>query len=137
MTSIAIRLEILFNSVEIELARRWAFHNVPAVFVDRPALHLQKVVKAWWQLYHESICAAQARNRTLWERKASYPAVALDTPALVESLRQIRQLMSLDALSVFRPLSQAEQAAIGLLTLITAYYAQYETHPPPTWKQIL
>jgi hypothetical protein len=36
----ALHIEILFNSVELELARRWVFGNVPnalTVYYSRPA----------------------------------------------------------------------------------------------------
>ncbi|GAA4465223.1 hypothetical protein GCM10023189_45540 [Nibrella saemangeumensis] len=58
-----LQIEILFNSVEVELARRWAFGHVPVVFSRRPAMHLRVLVKAWWQIYHETTCARRLQNR--------------------------------------------------------------------------
>ena len=121
-----VRVEILFNSVEMELARRWAFHNVPPVFVRRPPMHLRKVVKAWWHLYHESTCARIQRNRLIWERNPAYPAEALDTSTLVRSLIRIRALLDVRALLTYRPLSQAERASVGLLLMLTAYYTSLQ-----------
>lgn len=116
--------EVLFNSVEIELARRWAHGEVPAMFAGRPVDHLRKMVKAWWQIYHESAAAATGRNRTVWERSQSSPAEALGTPALVSSLATIRESLNLDALKGFRPLFQAEHSAITILDIIINYYTK-------------
>ena len=129
-----VRIEILFNSVEIELARRWAFGNVPPVFVNRRPIHLRYVVKALWHLYHESSCARHKRDRAVWGRNPDYPAEALDTPTLVDHLQDIRQLLNLDDLLAFRPLSKSEGASLCLLALLTAYYMNphYER-----WMQIL
>ncbi|WP_018619750.1 hypothetical protein [Spirosoma luteum] len=121
----AIRIEILFNSVETQLARRWAFHNVPPVFANRPALYLRITVKAWWQLYHEATSARLQCNRQRWERTAAYPAVALDTPALVASLFQIHQLLDLEPLQTYRCLFPAEESGMALLALITDYYTNH------------
>lgn len=123
-------IEVLFNSVEIELARRWAHGEVPAIFVSRPAEDLRRVVKAWWQIYHESAAAASDRDRTVWERNQAYPARALDTLTLIDALKKLRQLINLDALKMFRPLHQAEYSAIGLLDLISAYYVKLTIQTP-------
>lgn len=114
--------EVLFNSVEIELARRWAHGEVPPMFVGRPADHLRKMVKAWWQIYHESAAAASGLDRTVWERNPAYPAEALDTPALTDALNQIHGSLDLEALKIFRPLHQAEHSAVGILSLMITYY---------------
>ncbi|GAA4459306.1 hypothetical protein GCM10023189_32790 [Nibrella saemangeumensis] len=117
-----LQIEILFNSVEVELARRWAFGNVPVVFSRRPAMHLRVLVKAWWHIYHETYCARQFRNRQVWQRSNALPAQALDTSALASSLQEINNLLDVDALRDFRPLSNAEKASLCLLTLLTSYY---------------
>ena len=129
-----ISIEILFNSVEVELARRWAFGNVPPVFLNRRAIHLRYVVKALWHLYHESSCARHKRNRAIWSRNPAFPAEALDTKALVAHLQTIRQLLNLDDLLTFRPLSKAEGASLCLLALLTAYYMNPHSE---RWMQIL
>lgn len=117
-----ITIEVQFNSVELELARRWATGEVPPAFIKRPAGDLRKVVKAWWQIYHESTAAANQRSRTVWERSPALPAEALDTFALINALRQIEHRLDLEALLRFRELHQSEHSAIGLLKLITNYY---------------
>lgn len=129
-----IGIEVLFNSIEIELSRRWAFQNVPTPFVHRPALHLRMTVKAWWHLYHESTCARQQRNRLIWERNPAYPAKALETSALADGLREITTLIDLDALLTYRSLSKAEESGLYLLALFATYY----TNPQgERWMQIL
>jgi hypothetical protein len=115
-------INTLFNSVELELTDRWKSHNVPPVFAGRPQQHLRIVVKAWWQIYQESICAVEATDRTVWERRSDCAAEPLDTPALVASLQQITNLINLDALLRFRPASKGEEAALALLTVLTHYY---------------
>lgn len=119
-----IRIETLFNSVEAELARRWIGHDVPAHFAHRPVAHLRKVVNAWWHMYHESICAGLAVDRSIWERKGDHPAEPLDTPALIESLEQIHRLINLGGLLSFRSIHAAEIAAICLLANMVRYYAE-------------
>jgi hypothetical protein len=126
----ATRVEILFNSVEVELDRRWAFGEVPAVFKDRPAEHLRRMVKAWWQIYHESAAAAKAQNRTAWQRNPANLAVALDTAALVESLSQISKLIDLDAIRAYRTAGSAELSAVCLLEMITTYYVEIRNQTP-------
>ena len=125
-----IRIELLFNSVEVELARRWAHGEVPAMFTPRPVDDLRQMVKAWWQIYHEAAAAAIGRNRTVWERNPAYGAVALDTPALIDAFRQIRQRINLNALAGFRPIHQGEHSAIGILDLISAYYTNLNKRTP-------
>lgn len=122
----AIQAEILFNSVEMELTRRWAFGEVPIVFVSRPVKHLQATVKAWWQIYHKCAAAADNRNRTVWVRNHAYPAQSLDTPALIDHLRSIGQLIDLAALRPFRRAAPAELSAVCLLGMISAYYVELE-----------
>ncbi|GAB3220251.1 hypothetical protein [Spirosoma arcticum] len=125
-----IRIEILFNSVEVELDRRWAFGEVPSTFKDRPAEHLRRMVKAWWQIYHESAAAAKAQNRTAWRRNPANPAVALDTASLVDSLGQISKLINLDAIRAYRTVGSAELSAVCLLGMITTYYVEIRTQTP-------
>jgi hypothetical protein len=125
-----IRIELLFNSIEVELARRWAHGEVPTMFTSRPVDDLRKMVKAWWQIYHEGVTAASGHNRTVWERNQAYAAVALDTPALLDALSQVRQRINLDALSGFRPIHQAEHSAIGILDQISAYYTNLNNQIP-------
>lgn len=130
----AVRIEILFNSVETELARRWAFQNIPPVFAHRPVTHLRTTVKAWWHLYQESTAARQQTNRTVWERNPVYSPEALETPELIGSLVEIQDLFSVESLLAFRPLSKSEESSMGLLTLIIYYY----TNPlSERWTQIL
>lgn len=115
--------ERLFNSVEVELVRRWAFGQVPAVFGNHPATVLKSFVKAWWNLYHETDCALTLRNRTVWQRSQELPAPPLDTADLVAALLRIRQLIVLEALLEFRPIQPAEESALaGLDVLIHHYY---------------
>ncbi len=122
------RIEILFNSVELEITRRWAMGNVPSLFTGRSAEDLKRVIKSWWHIYHESVCATEGRNRTVWERNGNYPAEALDTEALVRSLLEIRRLMNLDALRKFRPSPVHEVSAVCLLGMVTTYYAELKKH---------
>lgn len=128
------QIEILFNSVEMELARQHIFQNVPPVFVKRPVMHIRMVVKAWWHLYQESTSARQQRNRLIWERSPAHPAEALTMPALGAGLREIRQLVDLESLLLFRPLSRGDESALCLLALLTTYYSNPRSE---TWKQIL
>jgi hypothetical protein len=117
-------IEILFNSVEVELARRWAHGEVPASFASRPVGHLRKMVKVWWEIYHESVAAATNQNRKVRERNQAYSAEALDTPGLVNALKVIHENMNLKALNAFRPLHEAEHLAIGILHIISTYYTK-------------
>ena len=130
-------IEILFNSVEVELARRWAHGEVPAIFASRPAEDLRRMVKAWWHIYHESICAANGRDRTIWDRNPAYPAEALDTAALIAGLQQIYRLMNIARLRDYRPSLQHEISAIHLLGVIRSFYIELSKHQPASWKQIL
>lgn len=118
-----IHIEKLFNSVEAEFARRWVVHNVPDVFADRPVEHLRKMVKAWWQIYHESACAGKDKDRTLWERKVDTSNQSLNTSDLLASLEEIYRLLNVDAIRSYRPLCPHEEAALCLLAHIMAYYA--------------
>jgi hypothetical protein len=120
----ALHIEILFNSVELELARRWVFGNVPTAFTIRPVLHLRAVLRQWWELYHESLCATWGRNRTIWKRNPAYPANALETPELVASLYQIRDLIRLRALRSYRSLTEIEEVSLYLLAALTVYYSR-------------
>ena len=126
----AARIEILFNSVEVELDRRWSFGEVPAIFTKRPAEHLRRMVKAWWQIYHESAAATSGRNRTVWERNPAYPALALDTASLVESLNQINQLINLEAIRAYRPVKSVERSAVCILGLIKSFYVEIRNQTP-------
>ncbi len=123
----AIRIEILFNSVEIELSRRCALHNVPAPFLGRPDWQLRLVVKAWWHLYHEAACASQRRNRTVWERNPAYPAMAMDTATLGAGLLEISRLLDLRELVTYRLLTKSEVISISQLRLLIRYYANLNT----------
>ena len=132
-----VRIEMLFNAVEQELARRWVIHNVPAHFTSRSVESLRKLVKAWWQIYHESICAGQQRDRTEWERKIDYPTEALDTSTLLTSLEEIHRIINLGALLAYRSLHPAEEAAIILLAHMASYYAEPFSENVRVWIQIL
>ena len=120
--SLFIENERLFNSVEVELVRRWAFGQVPTMFGNHEASVLKCFVKAWWNLYHETACALNETNRTLWQRSNEQSAAALDTTALVKALLRIRQLIILEALLEFRPIYQHEDAALGGLNVLIQYY---------------
>ena len=111
--------ERLFNSVEVELLRRWAFSELPDVFRAHPASVLKCFVKAWWHLYHETDCVLMVKNRTVWIRSHELSAPPLDTEALLAALLRIRKLIVLDTLLEFRPIQPAEESAVaGLQTLI-------------------
>lgn len=118
-----IRVETLFNSIELTLSARWLTGNVPAHFAARPVDHLHRVIKAWWHIYHESICAGQAVDRSIWDRRSDYPAQLLNVASLVESLEEIHRLINLGGLLSFRPLRSAEVAALCLLANMAAFYA--------------
>ena len=115
-------IEIQFNSVEMELVRRWAVGEVPRVFANYPVNALRRMVKAWWQIYHESKAAATETNRTIFERYQTYPAQALDTTKLIQALEQIEERMNLVALAKFRSVHNAEYCAVELLKLIKTFY---------------
>ncbi|WP_461129721.1 hypothetical protein [Spirosoma aerophilum] len=125
----AMAVEVRFNSVEVELARRWAHNEVP-MFVGRPVEVLRKVVKAWWQIYHEAAAAASGQNRTIWNRNNAYPAEALDTPSLINALSEIRKKINLKDIGQYRPIHQAEYSAIGLLDMIIAHYINLNNQTP-------
>ena len=114
--------ERLFNSVEIELVRRWAFGQVPEMFGNHDAHVLKCFVKVWWHLYHETDCALSQKNRTVWHPSQELPALSLDTAALVAALLRIRQLIVLDALLDFRPIQHHEEAALGGLNILIHYF---------------
>lgn len=128
-----ICIEILFNSVEAELVRRWSIHNVPEVFAHRPVDHIRILVKAWWHIYQESTCAGWAMNRTFWERPIDYPVYALGTPALVNTLQQIYELTDLKVLAGYRPLKDGEEDAICLLVYFREYYTDFFPEIVRSW----
>lgn len=120
--SMFLENERLFNSVEVELVRRWAFGQMPAMFGNHEASVLKCFVKAWWNLYHESECALSCKNRTIWHRSQELPAPPLDTDELVMALLRIRQLIILEALLEFRLIRQHEESALGGLSVLIHYY---------------
>lgn len=125
-------IEVLFNSVEMELIRRQAVGEVPAAFAGRPADHLRLTVKGWWQLYHESTAIVKSQNRKVWQRNQNLPAHSLDTTALIDGLKTIYNLISLEAIETFRTLEKGEQSAVTLLLVIAHYYSQL-TKPTPSY----
>ena len=114
--------ERLFNSVEVELVRRWAFGQVPDVFGHRPAVELKSFVKAWWNLYHEIDCVLMVKNRTVWQRSQELSAPPLNTDELVVALLRVRQLIVLEALLEFRPVQPVEESALAGLDVLIHYY---------------
>lgn len=116
--------ERLFNSVEVELVRRWAFGELPDPFRAHTASVLKCFVKAWWQLYHEADCALMAKNRTVWQRSQQLSAPPLNTAELVRALLRIRQLIVLEALLEFRSLQPPEEAALAGLQILIQYFTQ-------------
>jgi hypothetical protein len=119
--------ERLFNSVEVELVRRWAFGQVPAMFGQHEAGVFKSFVKAWWNLYHESDCALNHKDRTVWQRSEELSAPPLDTKALLLALLRIQQLVVREALLDYRSLEQHEESALGGLNVLIHYY----THAKP------
>lgn len=118
--------EVLFNSVESELARRHAVGETPDMLVSKSTSALRVIVKGWWQLYQESQSIVQLKNRSVWQRYTTQPAKALDTPALVNSLKQISELINLTAIGQFRTPAYHEESAVILLQLIINYYAKLQ-----------
>lgn len=125
-----VRIEILFNSIEQELLRRWAFGNVPDVYRTRPTDYLRASVKCWWSLYHETVSAKHIRNRSVWSRNPALPAHTLDNDALKGSLNEIYKLIEVDALSDFRPLTPAESSGVVLLAMTINYYCNESINEP-------
>ncbi|RYF47059.1 MAG: hypothetical protein EOO38_12900, partial [Cytophagaceae bacterium] len=72
-----LKTEILFNSVEAELARRHAVGETPDAYANKPLDRLTATVKGWWQLYQESQSIVQMKNRSVWQRDVSLPALSL------------------------------------------------------------
>lgn len=130
----SIAIESLFNSVERELVRRWAYHHVPQVFINRPVQHLRLIVKAWWNIYQESRCARAGEDRTIWNRDTTCPAKELEGLELVETLARITSLIDVDALLMYRDLYSQDESGICLLTVFTAYYSSPKS---AIWMQIL
>ncbi len=118
--------EVLFNSVEAELARRHAVGETPDAFAGKPVNGVRGVIKNCWQLYHESQSILQKKNRSVWQRDASLPARSLDTPTLVNSLKQIGELIDLQAIGQYRTPTRFEESSVILLHLITNYYAKLQ-----------
>lgn len=138
MTNNPVCIEILFTSVEQELARRWAYHNVPPLFANRPVLHLRLMVKVWWHLYHESVCARQQINRTGWHRHNSgVSSAVMNSEKLIEGLVSIYNQIDVEALLSFRPIAESERITLTLLTMIVAYYRDPTTQHFNRWLQIL
>ncbi len=121
-----ISRELTFNSVEVELIRRWGLGNMPRAFRRHPARVLRCFVKSWWNLYHETHCAATRTNRTYWKRSQDLPAPTLDSPGLVSALLRIRALILLEALDGFRPIRSGEESALVGLSILIHYYAEAE-----------
>ena len=105
---------------------------MPAAFAGRPADQLRTVVKGWWQLYHESTAIIKSQSRKVWERNQNLPAHSLDTPALIDGLKTVYNLISLEAIESFRALRKGEQSAVTLLLVIAHYYSQL-TKPTPSY----
>ena len=114
--------ERLFNSVEVELVRRWAFGEVPTMFGNHQAPVLKCFVKVWWNLYHEAWCALSHKNRTIWQRSQELSAPPLETHELVRALLRIQQMIVLEALREFRTIQPHEYAALGGLTVLIHFY---------------
>lgn len=132
MKDYTIDNEILFNSVEKELERRWAVTHIPYNFARRPVDHTKIMVRAWWELYHETTCAAWRQNRRIWDRHRSAPARPLDTSELAMSLSRIRSLIVPEALEPFRVVTRSEWAAIRLLEFFVGYYTDDSIREPVT-----
>ncbi len=123
--------ELVFNLVEVELARRWALGEVPELFARRSVDDLRKMVRMWWNIYHDSAAAAAYRDRTAFDRESALTAGALDTPALVASLNHIVSLFNLEAIQAFRPLHEWETHATYILGMITGFYMNLQKQTPP------
>jgi hypothetical protein len=63
---------------------------------------------------------------SVWQRNASLPAQSLDTPKLVNSLEQIRELIDLAAIGQYRTPTYYEESSVALLHLLTNYYAKLQ-----------
>lgn len=119
--------ERLFHSVEVALLRQWGIGRTPDFFNQQQGNVLRHFVNGWWNLYHESLCASQQLNRTIWCRPLfcgeSYP---LPTDRMVvRALIAIRSICRLEAIEVYRQLKPREIALFdGLLCLIDYYHRE-------------
>lgn len=119
--------EVLFNSVEAELARRHAVGEIPDALANKPVTGVRGVIKNCWQLYQESQCILREKNRSVWQRNASLTAQSLDTPKLVNSLKQIQELIDMSAIGQYRMPTYCEESSVALLRLITNYYVKLQS----------
>jgi hypothetical protein len=133
-----IDIELLFRTVEEELARRWVIKDLPTIFLVNPPTAIRTLIKACWQLYHESICAAEEVDRTVWKQpEFDAPMAVMNTSALLVGLEQIHRSINLGALLAYRPLLQPEYAAVTLLVMVTKFYVNKENLYDRSWTQIL
>lgn len=127
--SLFLENERLFDSVEVELVRRWAYGQIPDTFSHQPALVLKGFVETWWNLYHEAECATSQKNRKIWQRSHELPALSLNTAELVATLLYIRQLVVLETLQEFRPIEPAENLAVSGLESLLQYFIRFSDSP--------
>ncbi|WP_157627067.1 hypothetical protein [Spirosoma luteum] len=126
---LSLENERLFNSVEVELVRRWALGQVPDKFGNQPANLLKGFVETWWNLYHETECATSQKDRIIWQRFHELPALSLDTAGLVAALHHIRQLIVLETLQAFRPIEPVEDSALSGLDSLLRYFDRLNDSP--------
>lgn len=115
--------ELLFDKVESELVRRYAINDVPEVLHDHHTeADARLLVYLCWEIYHESVCAIQQRNRTVWNRHPSTLSPTLDTATLAIALIDIQMELRPDLLNELRPSHQGEFIAVNLINELVHYY---------------
>lgn len=120
---------IQFDLVEFELIRRHQAGAVPAKLRSFPAMVCRAFCTAWWQLYQETSCIQQQRNRTVFERPVVLTSsMELDTTELVTYLQEIRDAISLEAILEYRALALHEESAYAGLQILIFYLSRSENH---------
>lgn len=135
---IDVDIELLFRTLEEELARRWVIKDLPSSFLVNPPTAIRTLIKACWQLYQESIYAAEEVDRTIWEQPEFTVSLnVMNTSDLLAGLEKIYRSINLGALLAYRTLLPPERAAITLLALTISFYVNQATQTYRPWKQIL
>lgn len=117
------RFEGLFDKVESELVHRYAIKDIPELLHEHSTeADARLLVYLWWEIYHESACAIQQRNRTVWNRQHSTLPPTLDTATLAIALVDIQMEMRPDLLNELRPSHQGEFIAVNLINELVHYY---------------
>lgn len=117
-------IEHLFSAVEFGLLQRMINRDLPEFLIAcmDQGFPITDLVLFAWDVYHESDCAKNGKDRTVNRRVRAFVTREIGNAEIVSALFNIVQLINLEAIADYRPIREEEYKIRTLFEMLANHY---------------